>query len=99
MFDGFTVTKPEPVNTNCLPPTNDVVIGVAAIVGSAGNDTVTVAGVIEAKPYESLWTKILNVPAGKYAAVKLFPEIVRGYLVDVGLPAESSHKNYTFVGL
>jgi hypothetical protein len=41
----------------------------------------------------------LNVPAGKYAAVKLFPEIVRGYLVDVGLPAESSHKNYTFVGV
>ena len=54
MFVGLIVTKPEPANTNCLPPTNDVVIGVAAIVGSAGNDTVTVAGVIEAKPYESL---------------------------------------------
>ena len=48
LLAGLLVTKPAPLMTSCLPPTKELVVGVA--VGSLGKATETVLGATEAKP-------------------------------------------------
>lgn len=61
------VQNPLPYKVSCFPPTKDEVIAVK--VGFELHDLVKVVGVTVWYPVYKEWTKILNLPFGKYPPV------------------------------